>query len=224
MCCHNCKYQTAEWDNYHGYYLRCDLPEKFLQIYQYERCQDCRQYLCLITDHIDLDKTEIPLRNICCCGSCYCICVQELSGNQCQTKNDSEHLCGSHLLGNGPADAYWQHMEDCLTDQPQKTVKSCPELTDITQCLGAVFKKVHTVDTVSKAQDQTTCDDRRDQWCKDLCQRCNNSLQYILVLLRRLLDCVLGNALHTGYFHCFDSFYISLGCVCQYEAHSCDTM
>ena len=144
-------------------------------------------------------------------------------------------------------------MEDCLTDQPQKTVKSCPELTDITQCLGAVFKKVHTVDTVSKAQDQTTCDDRRDQWCKDLCQRCNNSLQYILVLLRRLFDCVLGNALHAGYFdkiivkicdcisddhlelsrlcetaldyfHCFDSFYISLGCVCQYEAHSCDTM
>ena len=66
-------------------------------------------------------------------------------------------------------------MEDCLTDQPQKTVKSCPELADITQCLGAVFKKVHTVDTVSKSQDQTTCDDRRDQWCKDLKLKIGNN-------------------------------------------------
>lgn len=88
---------------------------------------------------------------------------------------EREHLCRSHLLGNGPADAYWQHMEDCLTDQPQKTVKSCPELADITQCLGAVFKKVHTVDTVSKSQDQTTCDDRQDQWCKDLKLKIENN-------------------------------------------------
>ena len=132
MCCHNRKHKTAERNHYHGDHLRCDLPEKFFKINQYKGCHDRRKYLSLITDHVHLHKSEIPFRDICCCRSCHRIGVEQLSGNKGKSQNNTKHLRCSHFLCNRPADTNRQHMEDCLTDQPQKAVKSGPKLTDVT--------------------------------------------------------------------------------------------
>ena len=61
-------------------------------------------------------------------------------------------LCGAHLFGDGPADADRQHMEDGFADQPQEAVYAGPELADIAQGFGAVFKEVDAVDAVAEAE------------------------------------------------------------------------
>ena len=84
-------------------------------------------------------------------------------------------------------------MEYRFADQPQKAVDAGPELTDVTQSFGSVFKKIQTVDAVSEAQNQAAGDNRRDQRREDLRQRGDDSLQHILVFLRCLLYCVFGH-------------------------------
>ena len=66
VCCHNREYYATERYHDHRNYGWTDLPEEFFKIYQRKCCQNCRNDLSLITNHIYLYKTEIPLWNICC--------------------------------------------------------------------------------------------------------------------------------------------------------------
>ena len=75
--------------------------------------------------------------------------------------------------------------------------RSCPD--QFYQCVSAL-ENIERINTVAEAQDQTAGDDRGQKGRKDLCQNGCQSLQRILVLLGRLLDCVLGNAADTGNF------------------------
>ena len=90
-------------------------------------------------------------------------------------------------------------MEDRLTDQPQKAVDSAPELADVAQCLCSILKQIQTVDTISESKNQTTGDDRRNQRCKNLCQRCDQTLKHVLVVLRHLLDSILRHTLNARF-------------------------
>lgn len=65
-------------------------------------------------------------------------------------------------------------MEDRFADQPQKAVDPRPELADLAQCLCSVLEQIQTVDTVAETKDQTSRNDRRDERCKNLCQRGND--------------------------------------------------
>ncbi len=87
-------------------------------------------------------------------------------------------------------------MEYRLSYQPQKAVDSGPELANVAEGLGAVFKQIHAVDAVAEAQDQTAGDNGRNQRCKDFRQCGYDPLQYVLILLGGLLDRILGHALY----------------------------
>ena len=89
-------------------------------------------------------------------------------------------------------------MEYRLADQPEKIIYSGPELADITQRFGSVFKQVETVDTVAEPQDQTSHNNRRYQRRKDLCYRSHCALQEILIALRRLFHSILGYPFDSG--------------------------
>ena len=103
------------------------------------------------------------------------------------------------FFGDGPADADRQHMEDGFTDQPEEAVHARPELADVAQGFGAVFKEVDAVDAVAEAKDQTAGDDGGDQRCKDLGQCTHDLLQGGLILLGRALDGILGHAVNAGH-------------------------
>ena len=198
MCSDHCQHQAAERNHNHGNHLRRDLFKEPFQIYQAESRQNRRKNLSLITDHIYLEISEIPYRNIRCRRGTYRISVKELAGYQSQTENDAQHLGGSHFFRYRPTDAYRQHVEYRFTDKPQEAVHAAPELADVTQCLCAVLKQIHAVDTVAEAKDQTASDNSRNQRCENLRQRSDHPLQHILVLLGRLLHCVFRHSLNTG--------------------------
>ena len=200
VCRHYGKSQGEERNKDHGHYGRNDLSKELLKINQAESREHSRDDLCLITDHIDLCEAEIPLRDVRCRCACHCIGVQELSGDQCHTKDQTEHFGCAHLLGDGPADTYRNtYVEDRLTDQPQEVVDACPELAELYQCMSAL-ENVQGVNTVAEAQDQTAGDDRGQKGRKDLRQNGCQSLQRILIFLGRLLDRILGNAADPGDF------------------------
>ena len=183
--------QAEKGDHDHGDDLRRDLPEKFLQVHQGKCRQDSRNHLPLIPDHVHLKAAEIPLRYLRRSRPRHRVGVKQLPRHQRQSKDNAQHLGGPHLLCDGPADAYRQHVEYRLTDEPQKAVNACPELADVTQSLRPVFKQIDAVNTVPKAKDQTACDDGRDQRREDLRQRGDHPLEHILVFLCRLLYRVL---------------------------------
>ena len=151
MGSHYCKQKAAEWNYNHGYYLRCYLSEKFFQVYQSKCRQNSRDYLCLIANHIYLNKPEIPFGNIRCSRGRYRIGIQKLPRYQRQSKNNSKHLGSTHLLCHRPADAHRKHMENGFANQPQKSVNTGPKLADIAEGLGAVLKQIQTVNTVAEA-------------------------------------------------------------------------
>ena len=197
---HNGKRQGEERYKDHRYNGRNDLSEELLKVDQAESREHCGNDLCLITDHVDLREAEIPLRNICRCCACHCISIQELSGDQRHSEDQTEHFSRAHLLGNGPTNAYRNtYVEYRLTDQPQEVVDTCPELAQFYQCVAAL-ENVKRIDTVAETEDQTACDDGGQKRCKDLRQNRCQSLQRILVLLGGLLDRVLGNSGNTGNF------------------------
>ena len=199
VCNDNGQHQTAERHHDHGDDCRADLTEEPFQIHQRERREDGRDDLCLIADHVHGEEAEVPFGDICRCSGSHAVGIEQLPGNQRQAQHDAKALGGAHLFGDRPADADRQHMEDGLADQPQKAVHAGPELADIAQGFGAVFKEVDAVDAVAEAKDQTAGDDRRDQRCKDLGQCTHDLLQGGLVLLGRALDGILGHAVNAGH-------------------------
>ena len=90
-------------------------------------------------------------------------------------------------------------MEDGFADQPQEAVNAGPELADVAQGFGAVFKEVDAVDTVAEAKDQTAGDDGGNQRGKNLRKHAHDLLQCVLVLLGCALDGILGNTVNAGY-------------------------
>ncbi|GFI32859.1 hypothetical protein IMSAGC013_04266 [Lachnospiraceae bacterium] len=125
----NRQQQTAERHHNHGNHLGRYFPEKFLQIYKGKSCQNRRNHLSLISNHINLKESEIPDRNFFCPG--HRISIEQLPGNQRQTQDNPKHLGGSHFLCNRPADSHRKHMEHRFSNQPQEAVNSRPELADI---------------------------------------------------------------------------------------------
>ncbi len=91
-----------------------------------------------------------------------------------------------------------QHVENGLADQPQEAVNAGPELADVAQGLSAVIEEIDAVDAVAEAQNQTACDDGRDQRGEDLSQHTHDLLQRVLVLLGRALDSLLGDTVDAG--------------------------
>ena len=197
---HDREGQTEEGYKDHRHHCGYDLAEEFFQINQCKGCQHGRDDLGLIADHVDLGEAEVPLGNI--SGSCgrHSIGVEQLAGYQRHAQDQTQHFCGAHLFGDGPADADRNtDVEDRFTDQPQEMVDACPELGQLDQGVSAL-EDIETVDTVSEAQDQTAGDDSRQQRCEDFRQHRRQTLQRILVLLGSLFDSVLGDAGNTGYF------------------------
>ena len=140
--------------------------------------------LCLITDHIDLDKSEIPLGNIRSRRTGNCISIEQLAGNKCETEDDSEHFRCAHLLCDGPADTDRNtDVEDRLTDEPQEMVKSCPELAQLDKRMTAL-ENIQGVDDISETEDKTSGDDGREERSKDLREDRCDPLQRILIPLR----------------------------------------
>ena len=64
MRSHRCQYKAAKRHYDHRHDLRRDLPEEFLQINERKRGKDRRDYLRLVSDHIHLEESEIPFRDI----------------------------------------------------------------------------------------------------------------------------------------------------------------
>ena len=90
-------------------------------------------------------------------------------------------------------------MEDGFANQPQEAVYAGPELADIAQGFGAVFKEVDAVNAVAEAENQTAGDDGGNQWGKNLRKHAHDPLQRVLVLLGCALDGILGNTVNAGY-------------------------
>ena len=196
--CHDRQCDTEERNKDHRYDRRNDLAEELLKVGQNEAGKHRRDDLCLITDHIDLDKSEIPLGNIRSRRTGNCISIEQLAGNKCETEDDSEHFRCAHLLCDGPADTDRNtDVEDRLTDEPQEMVKSCPELAQLDKRMTAL-ENIQGVDDISETEDKTSGDDGREERSKDLREDRCNPLQRILIPLRRLLDLCLGNAGHSG--------------------------
>ena len=62
--------KCAEGNDNHADDFRANLLEEFFKIDQDEACQDGRDDLTLIADHLYLCKAEIPDRNVFGCGGC----------------------------------------------------------------------------------------------------------------------------------------------------------
>ena len=139
MRCHNRKCQGEERNKDHRNNRGNDLSEELLKVNQAESREHSGNDLRLITDHVDLRESEIPLRNISRGCACHCISVQELSGDQCHSEDKTEHFSSAHLLGNRPADTYRDtYVEHCLADQPQEVVYACPELAQLNERVAAL--------------------------------------------------------------------------------------
>ena len=193
---HDSQQQAAERNHNHGDDSRRDLTEELFQIDQSETCQHGGDNLSLVADHIHLNKAEVPLGNN--GASIHSICIQQLAGNQSQTQNDAQHLVGTHLLGDGPADTDRQHVEDGFADEPQELVNACPELAQLNQSSGAACEDVHAVDNVTEAEDQTAGNNCGDQGSEDLCQSGHDALQRVLILLGCGLSLVFADAFDAG--------------------------
>ena len=190
--------QRTEGNHDHADHLRTDLTEEFLQIYQHKARHNGSNHLSLIADHLHLCESEIPDRNLIRRSGCHGKTVQKLGGYQRQAEHDTQDLGGSHLLGDGPDDAYREQMEHRFTDQPQKVIGTGPELGNIRQALGPVVKKVDLTDDIAEAQNQTAADQGRNERSKNLSQIAHDPLNHVLVRLRRILRRVLAHALDPG--------------------------
>lgn len=136
--CDHRQQQAAEGDHDHTDDRRRNFPEELFQIHQGEGREDRRDHLGLIADHVHMEKAEVPAGDR--FGGGHAVGIQKLAGDQGQSKDDAQHLGGPHLLGDGPADAYGQHMEHRLADEPEEAVQPGPELAEVAEGLGAVFK------------------------------------------------------------------------------------
>ena len=192
------QHQRAEGHNDHRDDRRADLAEEFFQIDQRERGQHGGNDLRLIANHVDGEEAKIPFGDICRCCGCDSVGVQQLAGNKRQAEDDAQALGRAHFLCDRPADADRQHVENGLADQPQEAVNAGPELADVAQGLSAVIEEIDAVDAVAEAQNQTACDDGRDQRGEDLSQHTHDLLQRVLVLLGRALDSLLGDTVDAG--------------------------
>ena len=86
-------------------------------------------------------------------------------------------------------------MKDSLANQPEKMIHASPELAELHQSLGAVFKEIQRIYAVAEAQDQTACDDSRNQRGEYLCRNGRRPLENILVGPGCLLHRILGHSL-----------------------------
>ena len=108
----------------HTDHFRAYLLKELLEIYKDEACHHRRDDLALITDHLNLEESEIPYRNLVSrCGR-YAEAVQELGRHKRQSKDDTKNLSRSHFLCDRPYDTYRQQMEYRFTDQPEEIVHS----------------------------------------------------------------------------------------------------
>ena len=73
-------------------------------------------HLSLITDHLNLEKSKIPNRDL--CGRGHVKSVEELRRYKGQTKDNTKDLGSPHLLCNGPDNTYRQQMENGLSNKP----------------------------------------------------------------------------------------------------------
>ena len=174
-----CRQQRADRNHNHTDYFRTVLFKEFFQEHQNKSGHHGGDYLSLVADHLHLEKSEIPHRDL--CGCSYAEAVQQLGRHQGQAQNNSQNLGGSHLFGNGPADTHRQHMEDRLSDEPEETVHAGPELGNIRQGQSSVFKKADLADHVPEAQNQTAADQSRNQRGENLSQGSHNFLQGLLI-------------------------------------------
>ena len=183
---HHGEEQAHKGRHNHGHHLRRDPFKEALQIDQRKGSENRRDDLRLIADHIDLDEAKIPFRNIRRRSPRDSVGVEELSRDQGETEDQTQDLRPPHLFHHRPADSHRDaDMEDGLTEQPEEAVHSRPELALRYQ--GRPVKDIQAVDHISKAQNQTADDDRRDDRGKDLRDGGHDSLKRILVSLRRAL-------------------------------------
>ena len=192
------QHQRAEGHNDHGDDRRADLAEEFFQIDQRERCEDGRDDLRLIADHVHGEEAKIPFRDVRRCRGRDGVGVEQLAGDERQAEDNAQALGRAHFLCDRPADADRQHMEDGFANQPQEAVNAGPELADVAQRLGAVIKKVDAVNAVAEAENQTAGDDGGNQWGKNLRKHTHDLLQCVLVLLGRTLDGFLRDTVNAG--------------------------
>ncbi len=54
------EHEAAEWHNDHRYHLGADLAEESLKVAKRKGCQDGRDDLRLIANHVDLEIAEVP--------------------------------------------------------------------------------------------------------------------------------------------------------------------
>ena len=192
------QHQRAEGHNDHGDDRRADLAEEFFQIDQRECGQHGGNDLRLIADHVDGEEAEITFRDVRRCRGRDGVSVEQLTGDERQSEDDAQALGRAHFLCDRPADADRQHMEDGFADQPQEAVNAGPELADVAQGFGAVFKEVDAVNAVAEAENQTAGDDGGNQRGKNLRKHAHDLLQCVLVLLGCALDGILGNTVNAG--------------------------
>ena len=193
------QHQRAEGHNDHGNDRRADLAEEFFQIDQRERGQHGGNDLRLIADHVDGEEAKIPFRDVRRCRGRDGVGVEQLAGDERQAEDDAQALGRAHFLCDRPADADRQHMEDGFANQPQEAVNAGPELADVAQGFGAVFKEVDAVNAVAEAENQTAGDDGGNQRGKNLRKHAHDLLQCVLVLLGCALDSVLRDTVNAGY-------------------------
>ena len=76
-------------------------------------------------------------------------------------------------------------MKNCLTNQPQKAVHTCPKFADFYQSFCAVFKKIQRINTISETENKSARDNRRNEGSKNFSRHCRRALQNILICARR---------------------------------------
>ena len=225
-----CRQQRADRNHNHTDYFRTVLFKEFFQEHQNKSGHHGGDYLSLVADHLHLEKSEIPHRDL--CGCSYAEAVQQLGRHQGQAQNNSQNLGSSHLFGNGPADTHRQHMEDRLSDEPEETVHAGPELGNIRQGQSSVFKKADLADHVPEAQNQTAADQSRIQRGENLSQGSHTFLQGLLIgfcrgfhrFLADSLDARVSRKLIVKHTYIVADDHLELACLGKSSFHAFDLL
>ena len=190
------RHQGAEGHHDHAHHFGADLFKELLQVHQHKAGQHGGDDLALISDHLDLDKAEVPHGDVLHGGGGHREAVEQLGGHQGQAQDDAQDLGGAHLLGDGPHDAHGQHVEHRLADEPQEAVHAGPKLGHIRQALGPAAQEVDLTDDVAEAQDQAAADEGGDDGGEDLAQSAHDPLEQRLVRLGSRLHRILADPLN----------------------------